>query len=477
MFKAVTDGRCFASNVLMLKQKSTTLFLVLFLLVTSAFCRDVDLAGKPWPEAFKLMHEQFSREYPYSDWKHVDWDALYKKYQPQIARAAATKNELAYYIALRQYVYSIPDGHVRIRADEPRKLLKGYVGGGFGFTVAELDDGRVVANIVTPDGPAAIAGIEFGSEIMEWDGQPIRSTMARVPLWYDDKPPASTAARILTRCRYLVRAPIGKTVTGRFRDPKTGSVKTAKLTAVDDGYDLLDRTNFYASADDRKRPVDYSILPSGIGYLKIVTFPSPQFGDVFGEVKAALSALMEKKVPSLIVDLRKNGGGDDEVTANVAGLFLAERQFYYSIVYYDPKMKAFGTEPEEVTWVEPKRPRFDGRIVTLISPGTVSNGEGLARSLKLRSDSDVVGMFGTNGAYGSTGGSIKMPHGYLVLYPIGRGLDENRQILIESNASGDGGVLPDIYVPRTLDNLKAATLGGKDVELEFAENVLLTRDK
>jgi carboxyl-terminal processing protease len=441
---------------------------------TSASGRDTDLSGRPWPQAFDAMHNEFSRDYPYTEWKKIDWNALYKKYRPQIAKAFAAKDELAYYIALRQYVYSITDGHVRIRADEPRRLLKSYVGGGFGFSVAELADGRVVANIISPDGPGAAAGIEFGAEIIEWDRMPPHTAMAKVALWYDDKPPSTTGARILTRCRYLVRARIGKTIKVRFRNPGEKRARAATLTAIDDDLDLLDRTNFYASAEERKTPVQYSLMRNGIGYLKIVTFPTLQFGDVFQQAKDALSFFAERNVTSLVIDLRRNGGGDDEVTAKVAGLFMNERQFYRSVARYDPKTNAFG-EPEEELWVEPEIPRFSGPIAVLISPGTVSNGEGIALALKQRPQTRLIGEFGTNGAYGSTGGSIKMPLGYLILYPIWRALDQNQKIIIESDALGRGGVMPDVYVPRTSATLRARTLEGRDVELEFAENILLSR--
>lgn len=150
-----------------------------------------DLSTKTWVEAFDILHTQMSRQYPFTDWKGIDWDELYTKFRPRIAAAQRSSNDKAYYLALREYVYSIPDGHVRIRGDDPKTLLADLIGGGYGFAVTDLDNGRIIAHIVLPNGTAEKAGIKFGAQIVKWDGQPINKALEKVPLWFDDKPPAT----------------------------------------------------------------------------------------------------------------------------------------------------------------------------------------------------------------------------------------------------------------------------------------------
>jgi hypothetical protein len=55
---------------------------------------------------------------------------------------------------LREYIYSFPDGHVQIhgRFDDLRYR---EIGGGFGFALTPLDDGRVVSYTVVDGSPAA----------------------------------------------------------------------------------------------------------------------------------------------------------------------------------------------------------------------------------------------------------------------------------------------------------------------------------
>lgn len=429
---------------------------------------DTDLSNKTWVEAFDALHSQMSREYPFTEWKGINWASLNAKFKPRIAQAQARKDDKAYYLALREYVYSIPDGHVRIRGDDPKQMLADLIGGGYGLAVTGLDDRRVITHIILPDGAADKTGIKFGAEIVKWNGQSIEKALERVPLWLDDKPPATREARRLTQYRYLVRAPVGHKTIVTFKNPGQAKPQTVTLTAADDNLETLTRTNFYATPEERKVPVQYKILPGGYGYVKITTFPSPQFAPVVQQFKEAIQAFVDKKVPAIILDLRRNGGGDDEVTAKVAGFFYSQRQFYYSAAFYNTGSKQFEVNPKEKFWIEPQLPHYPGRVMAIISNGTVSNGEGLADAVQQLPQGYLVGFYGTNGAYGSTGGAVKMPKGYFVLYPNGRGVDLNGHILLESDKNGLGGVLPDFRIPRTAENIYATIVENRDIELEFA---------
>lgn len=215
-----------------------------------------------------------------------------------------------------------------------------------------------------------------------------------------------------------------------------------------------------------------AIVPSGHGYVKVATFPSPQFAPVFDQFKEAIQAFVDRKVPGVIIDLRRNGGGDDAVTAKIAGFFYRERHFYYAGAFYNASSKKYEIDPKEVFWIEPQLPHYSGEVVALISNGTVSNGEGLADAIQQLPQGYAVGFYGTNGAYGATGGQIKMPGGYLFLYPNGRGVNLAGKILLESNKAGVGGVTPDFRPARTMETIRAESLEGKDVELEYAIRLL-----
>ena len=142
-----------------------------------------DYSALAWTDAFKAAHDKFSREYAFGDWKGVDWPGLYGRFLPRIAQAQAAGDEKAYYLALHEYVCSIPDGHISLSAGNaavPMALGKELAGGGFGMAVAELDDWRVIAAAVVPNGPADSAGIVAGAEIIAWGGQPVKTAIGRI---------------------------------------------------------------------------------------------------------------------------------------------------------------------------------------------------------------------------------------------------------------------------------------------------------
>ncbi|MCX5824086.1 MAG: hypothetical protein NTY86_11460, partial [Deltaproteobacteria bacterium] len=76
-----------------------------------------DYSKLAWTDAFKAAHTKFSREYAFSDWKGVDWPGLSGQFLPRIAQAQAAGDEKAYYLALHEYVCAIPDGHIKLTAE------------------------------------------------------------------------------------------------------------------------------------------------------------------------------------------------------------------------------------------------------------------------------------------------------------------------------------------------------------------------
>ena len=136
-----------------------------------------DYADLSWTEAFDRMHDQTSQKYPFTEWKGIDWTSLYAQTAPHIAQAEADNDQAAYYLALREYVYAISDGHAQLGGPD-FGLREQAIGGGYGFGLIGLDDGRVIAHILLNDSPAAQAGMLWGAEILTWNGQPIQEALA-----------------------------------------------------------------------------------------------------------------------------------------------------------------------------------------------------------------------------------------------------------------------------------------------------------
>lgn len=450
-----------------------------------------------WTDAFKAAHDKFSHEYAFGDWKGVDWPGLYSSFLPRIMQAQATGDEEAYYLALHEYVCSIPDGHISLSAENaavPTALAKELAGGGFGMAVAELDDGRVITAAVIPDSPATQAGMTVGAEIITWGGQPVKTAIGQINVgaipfkiltgaFGNENPKATLVLNRLEQVRLLTRGPVGSSVQVAFKNPGQVSSQTATLTAVDDAGRSFSLLNF-APRPDFSDQVDYRILPEGYGYVLVrmeydMSNPGGYPTRIYQQFQEAITSFVSAGVPGVIVDLRGNYGGSDQLAADLCGFFYSSPAFYEEQEYFDKRNGLFlritvaerGPDPiiDNVS-IEPQTPYFGGPVVVLVNPSTTSSGEGPAMGISRLPNGKVIGFHGTNGSFGMVGGEIALPGGYAIGYPFGRSVDQYGVIQLDSR-NGIGGVTPDFRVPKTLENVLAFA-AGIDVELQYAIGVL-----
>jgi len=79
----------------------------------------------------------------------------------------------------------------------------------------------------------------------------------------------------------------------------------------------------------------------------------------------------------------------------------------------------------------------------------------------------IIGFYGTNGAFGMNNVHAVMPFSQYLFFPAGASLDRNRQIQVDSNASGTGEIAPQSRVPLNEETV-ARAMGGEDVQLTYA---------
>jgi carboxyl-terminal processing protease len=201
---------------------------------------------------------------------------------------------------------------------------------------------------------------------------------------------------------------------------------------------------------------------------------------LFNRFREAIASFVAARVPGVIVDLRGNFGGSDELSANLSGFFYSTPSFYESQAYYDKRNGQFlGLTLDDLPalvenlTINPQTPYFGGPVVALVNPGTISSGEGPAAAIARLPNGRVIGFHGTNGSFGMVGGNIALPGGYGISYPFGRSLGQNGVVQLDSR-NGVGGVAPNPRVPKTLENVLAFA-AGSDVELKFAIENLRSR--
>ena len=432
------------------------------------------LQDAPWGAAFDALHAKLSAEYAYTDWKGIDWAGLYGRFRPRIAAAESAGDEEAYYTALRGYAFSIPDGHIIMGAGRMAEIGAQKLAGGFGFTIARLFDRRVIVNYVVPGSAAAAGGLKRGAEVIAWNGEPVRRALSQTSIvWRPESDGIATRDHLrLDQLRYLVRAPVGARAVLTFRNRGEQRVRRLRLAAVDDRGDGLLRS-YLAAMNFSDALVEHRVLGERVGYVRVQS----ERDAVVEEFAAALTDLLAQGVRRLVLDLRGNIGGSDDMAAALAGFFHRQPRFYEYQSFYNTETGRYerhttndASETVDHISITPHTPYFGGRVVVLINPGTISSGEGVALGLKRSVKAKLLGFYGTNGSFGMVCQAAILPGPTLSMYPCGRSLDKDGVIQLDSRR-GKGGVQPDIRL--RLSERAAINLGrGVDVELGAALRAL-----
>ncbi|WP_162165057.1 S41 family peptidase [Paenibacillus graminis] len=429
-----------------------------------------DLSHKSYTQAFNAMNERLSTEYPFGDWKQIDWEAKKNKYGPIFRQAEINQDPNLYYKTLRDYLFSFRDGHIQIVNEhlyDDNSVFKHEVGGGVGISTIQLDDGKVLVSLLIPGSPADQCGIKPGAEIISWAGKDVQKALDGVS--WSENPPATEGDRIQNQGRFLARAPVGQNIQVKFRNQDDPAVITATLTAYDDQYETLKKTRVKLKKEDP--PVEGQILKEKYGYVKIRYYlPGTKQSDPAKALEDIIKEFQEKLVKGIIIDLRDNPGGDDDLVAQMAGLFVNGKRIFEYVSYYNRNTGRFEINRAETRTVQPSRVYFPGKIAILINHNTASSGEGLPLFLQGMPNVKIIGFTSTNGSFGVVSAPIEMnmPEGYVVRFPDGRSLDQNQQIQGDSDERGHGGVTPDIKVPMNGQTFKMKVIEGQDVELNYA---------
>ncbi len=404
--------------------------------------------------------------------KRVDWQALHDATAPHIDAAARTGDRAAYYLALREYLWALHDGHVDLSGDDGG-AREAAIKGGFGFALIRLDDGQTIAHVLMPHGPAAAQGMQWGATILQWNGVGIDDALANTSTVWASSPLATTEGVRLAQLTLLPRASIGTQVTIAFRNPGDTNYRTVQLAAVDDQYEPIQRAGQSQDFGLRKTNIDWRVLDGNIGYVKI-RGELPTLPQLLPDstVRRAMNAFVAAGVTGIVIDVRGNIGGADKLVPLMMGYFVDRPVFYEQATLYSDATGRFEREPTGTLWTSPRDPRFRGPLAVLVDDRCVSSGEGFALVARQRAGSHVVGFYGTYGSFGMSGAEVLMPGGLTVEYPNGQSLDANGHVQLDSNWELAGGIVPDVRVPLTMETVRAQFIDGRDVVLEAALKLL-----
>jgi len=424
-----------------------------------------DYSSMSYTEAFDAMIEKFRTEYAWTELKDIDWKAKAAEFRPRFEQAEADQDEHAYALAMRDFIWSIPDSHVYYSSAMLDEDFVTDTAGGIGLGLRETDSGEVVVSYVTEGGPAETAGIELGATVTELGGQPVDAAIDAAQAW--SGPFSNPAIERLQKLRYATRYPLGTApVEVAYTNPG-GTAATASLDVVEENASFA-ASSVYANEPPAQLPVEFRLLDSGLGYLKITSFADNDLLSI-QLWERAIRFLNENGIPGVVIDMRVNGGGSGWLADQMAAYFFGDRTNTGSTELYDASTGEFYHDPDGDSFMIPPADdlQYLGDVVVMVGAGCASACEFFSYDMTLDDRATIVGQYPSDGA----GGSVEqflMPGDFVVTMTIGRGLDAAGNVHLEGH-----GVVPDVHVPVDLDTILAAA-NGDDVVLDAAEDTLIT---
>ena len=413
-----------------------------------------------YTQSFEKMFEIVSKEYAFNgvEGKEPNWDALYAELMPRVEEAENSQDPGAFYLALRDFTWAFNDGHVGLNGGEiAQQLFMDAIAGGYGFAIRELDDGRVIVSYLLEGGPADLAGIFEGAVVTRFNGKPIKEAISEVKPW--SQPHSTDYALRYQQARYLLRAPMETEAEIAFIDQE-GTEQTVKLSVIGEG-ESFNNTSIYSEADPSALPVEFRLLDSGAGYIKI----NSNYDDlnlVIRLFERGLKTFEELDVPGIIIDLRENSGG---APLELAGFLHDEEIVMGQLEYYSEKTGEF--EPEGLPKkVIPYQNQYDfDKMVLLVGQACFSACEIESYGFSQVPGMIVVGQYPTGGVEAEVArGQFELPEGFSLQIPTGRFKLPDGSIFLEGV-----GVQPEIRVP--IDETTLFT--NEDLVLATGEKIVL----
>jgi hypothetical protein len=255
---------------------------------------------------------------------------------------------------------------------------------------------------------------------------------------------------------------VGVEATVTFANPG-GSPETATLISVAER-DSFRVTSIFANAPTPTYPVEFQVLDSGIGYIRMNS-NYDDLGLIVRLFEYALKQFTAGGITNLIIDMRYNSGG---APLGLAGLFYDQEILLGQLEYFSETTGQFEPEglPDKVL---PNRVQYPfEKIAILVGPACASACELEAYGFAQVPGAAVVGMYPSAGVEAEVArGQYQLPEGISVQIPTGRFVNPDGSLFLEG-----AGVVPTVKVPIT----EKTVLTAEDVVLSAAMDAVLGVD-
>lgn len=396
------------------------------------------LSPKDRQDVFEKVWKEIHDHYYDPHFNGVDWNEVHRRYVPLVD---AVKSDPEFYALISQMTSELHDAHTRFNSPEQWRNFRRQQGVTAGFSVDDVD-GKTVVTSVIPASNAARAGIEPGMVVLTVDGVPIAERFAEI----EKKRQASSSERAT---RWFIYNRV-------FAGPPDTSVKVGLQRDNGSTFEVSVARQIHSAAPE----VTTHVLPSGNVYIRFDGFQHP----ITREFKEALQKFRD--APGLIVDLRRNGGGDLAVLLPIASYFFGKKTLFAkdSTRSGKPLSSYVGLFklPLQLYVGRPGDQIYSGPVAVLVDAHSASSSEVFAAGMQDTQRARIFGSQSCGCVLGIAkprvmkGGGVLEMSEVLWFSPKGRKLE-------------GAGIIPDQVVVPTLVDLQR----GRDAVLAEADKSLV----
>jgi len=279
----------------------------------------------------------------------LNWDETYKSYLPQVL---ATKSTAEYYDVLERFYALLQDGHTGVYAPEQLQTIP------VPFQT-RLVDGRVLV-IGAYDAKFDMQGVKPGDEVVSINSLPVKEwAQQKVAPYVTASSPQDRDERLYYRG--LMRGKEGTVFHLVLRTP------AGKESSHD----------FAVGYHDPAPEFEFKMLPGNVAYVALNEFENSKDAEEWDKHWPEIV-----KAKAVILDLRRNGGGDDGVGAHILATLIDKpvpgprQESPEWIATY----KAWGQAQPTMRYPAESLPpdathHFAGKVVMLTSANTFSAAE------------------------------------------------------------------------------------------------------